>query len=55
MEIGGCVSVCIVIPDSYLVHFMTLIVSYLTVQSQTLIHVIDCLNCLVFRPFLDGF
>jgi len=30
---------------------MTFIISYLTLQSQMLIHVIDYLNYLVLRPF----
>ena len=44
MVIDDCVSVCSVKPDSYLVsHLMNVIISYLTLQSQRLVHVIDCL------------
>jgi len=45
MVIGGRVSVCSVKSDSYLVpHPMNFIISYLTLQSQAPIHVIDCLH-----------
>ena len=44
MVIDGRVSVCSVKPDSYHVsHLMNVIISYLTLQSQMLVHVIDCL------------